>query len=190
MTMPEQIVTVIHYFWVAVIVLWNISAFMVKQTEHSRSEATARGAVWIVSLAWVLLFIPAFASLGWRFVPSNTATVSSGLALTVLGFALAVWARFTIGRNWSAMVTVTKDHQLVRQGPYRIVRHPIYAGFMLATLGTAVAHGTMQGLVAFAMVVLAWGYKSRIEESLMLERFGVEYEQYRREVKALLPLVW
>ena len=88
------------------------------------------------------------------------------------------------------MVTVTEDHKLKRTGAYGIVRHPIYSGFMPATLGTAIAFGAVRGLVSFALVVLAWGYKSRIEERLMIEQFGSECERYQREVRALIPLLW
>ncbi len=114
----------------------------------------------------------------------------TGFAITVAGLAFAVWARFYIGRNWDGLVALKEDHQLVRGGPYAIVRHPIYSGFMLATLGTAIADGEVAGLVSTAMIVIAWGYKARVEEAFMIEQFGAEYLQYRRDVKGLIPLVW
>jgi protein-S-isoprenylcysteine O-methyltransferase Ste14 len=58
---------------------------------------------------------------------------------------------------------------------------------MLATLGTAIVFGQVAGLVSTALVVLSWGYKSRLEEGYMIEQFGAEYEQYRHEVKGLIP---
>ena len=61
---------------------------------------------------------------------------------------------------------------------------------MLATLGTAIAFGELSGLIAVVMVVIAWGYKARLEEATMLEQFGPKYERYRREVKGLLPLIY
>ena len=86
--------------------------------------------------------------------------------------ALAVWARFYIGGNWSAVVEVKKDHQLIRRGPYAIVWHPIYSGFMLATLGTEVMQGEPHGLLALALIVTVWGYKSRVEEGFLVKQFG------------------
>ena len=117
-------------------------------------------------------------------------TVSIGLALTLIGLAFSVWARFCIGKNWSARIELKQGHQLIRRGPYAIVRHPIYLGFMLATLGTAIAFAEWSGLLAFALIVLAWGYKARLEESAMIEQFGSEYEEYRRNVKGFIPFVW
>ena len=59
--------------------------------------------------------------------------------MVAAGIAFAVWARHYLGRNWSGTVTVKQDHELIRSGPYRLVRHPIYTGLLLAILGTAVA---------------------------------------------------
>jgi protein-S-isoprenylcysteine O-methyltransferase Ste14 len=78
----------------------------------------------------------------------------------------------------------------MRRGPYGIVRHPIYSGFMLATLGTAMVQGEVWRLSSVALIVIAWGYKARMEEKFLIERFGDQYEQYRRDVKALVPAVW
>ena len=101
-----------------------------------------------------------------------------------------MWARFCIGTNWDAFVVLKEDHKLVRTGPYSIVRHPIYSGFMLATLGTAVTQGEAWRLSGVALIVIAWGYKARVEEAFLMQRFGPEYEDYRRHVKALVPAVW
>jgi protein-S-isoprenylcysteine O-methyltransferase Ste14 len=76
------------------------------------------------------------------------------------------------------MITVQQDHKLIQRGPYAIVRHPIYSGFMLATLGTAIILGEIGGLVSVALIVISWGYKAHLEESFMIEQFGVEYEKY------------
>ena len=88
------------------------------------------------------------------------------------------------------LIHLKEDHQLIRCGPYGIVRHPIYSGFMLATLGTAIAFGEWSGLLAFVLIVTAWGYKARLEENVMAEQFGTEYERYRQRVKGLIPFIW
>ena len=75
-----------------------------------------------------------------------------GLIMVAAGIAFAVWARHYLGRNWSGTVTVKQDHELIRSGPYRLVRHPIYTGLLLAILGTAVAFGEWRGLLAFALL--------------------------------------
>lgn len=64
-----------------------------------------------------------------------------GLLMVICGLAFAVWARIHLGRNWSGTVTVKEDHELIRSGPYGIVRHPIYTGLLLAIAGTAIVFG-------------------------------------------------
>ncbi len=127
--------------------------------------------------------------LGLRFLPDSTAVEGTGLGITACGIAFAVWARFALGRNWSGEVTIKEEHELVRGGPYALVRHPIYSGILLGLLGTAGYFGEVRGLIAFALFFSGWWLKSRAEEALMIEQFGDEYRQYRREVKALIPFV-
>ena len=105
------------------------------------------------------------------------------------GIAFAVWARHYLGRNWSGTVTVKQDHELIRSGPYRLVRHPIYTGLLLAILGTAVAFGEWRGLLAFALLTGSLLLKLRVEERFMGESFPNEYARYRAEVPALIPFV-
>ncbi len=125
-----------------------------------------------------------------RFLPYSDLGQYTGLILTAAGITFAIWARLYLGSNWSAAVTVKESHMLVRTGPYSIVRHPIYTGFLLAAFGTAVAVGQYRGLLATAAAAFAWQTKLLIEERFMTEQFGSEYEAYKRDVKALIPFVW
>jgi protein-S-isoprenylcysteine O-methyltransferase len=187
----ESAFRIAGFAWLAIFILWAILRFATKKTVDSSSDIRARLSVWGVLLAWLLLFnrIPDN-PLAARLLPEDPAIAYLGLALTLLGLGFAAWARLTIGRNWGDMITVQQDHELVRQGPYGIVRHPIYSGFMLATLGTAIIRGDLAGLISVALIVTCWGYKARLEESFMIQQFGAEYENYRRKVKGLIPGVW
>jgi protein-S-isoprenylcysteine O-methyltransferase Ste14 len=109
--------------------------------------------------------------------------------MLALGLGFAVWARVHLGRNWSNTVTLKRDHDLVRGGPYRLARHPIYTGALVAVLGTAIARGEWRGLLASAIVFAALWRKLGIEEKLLEEVFGDKYRSYRREVRALIPFV-
>ena len=178
--------------WLAIFVIWAISGLSTKRTVGSASDARARISLGGALLGWFILFNRVLRPgvLGERFVPIGPGVVYTGTVLTAVGLGFALWARFTIGRNWGRLITVQADHQLIRKGPYSIVRHPIYSGFMLATFGTALAIGEVGGLVATALVVISWGYKSTLEEGYMIEHFGAEYEQYRQQVKGLIPGIW
>jgi protein-S-isoprenylcysteine O-methyltransferase Ste14 len=94
-----------------------------------------------------------------------------------------------LGGNWSATVKLEQNHTLVRNGPYVIVRHPIYCGFSLAMLGTGSITVEMKGLLAALFASTVWWLNLRLEEQFMIERFGSEYTRYQRKLKALVPSV-
>ena len=106
-----------------------------------------------------------------------------------LGLAFAVWARRHIGSNWSGTVTVKENHALVRTGPYRWVRHPIYTGLLTAILGTAICRGELRGVWGLALCTLAFVDQAAHEERWMREAFGEEYDRYRAEVPASRPVL-
>jgi protein-S-isoprenylcysteine O-methyltransferase Ste14 len=110
--------------------------------------------------------------------------------VTFLGVAFATWARLQLGGNWSSSVTIKQGHTLVRRGPYTIVRHPIYTGLLLATLGVAIIVGEYRGLFGVGVLFLAYWLKSSREERFMLEQFDGEYRQYQGQVKALIPYIF
>jgi protein-S-isoprenylcysteine O-methyltransferase Ste14 len=120
-------------------------------------------------------------------VPAGPTRFGSALALTVAGLAFTVWARVHLGRNWSGTVTLKEGHELIRTGPYAYVRHPIYAGLMVALLGSAVACGELRALIGFVIVTAALVRKLRIEERFMRESFPEQYRDYCAEVPALIP---
>ncbi len=100
-----------------------------------------------------------------------------------------IWARRTIGGNWSSVVTLKQDHELVTNGPYRYVRHPIYTAILTMFLGTAVATGQLGGFLGLALCSLSMWIKLRQEEKLMMRHFPQQYPAYRARVKALVPFV-
>jgi protein-S-isoprenylcysteine O-methyltransferase Ste14 len=76
---------------------------------------------------------------------------------------------------------------LIRTGPYRTIRHPIYTGILLALLGTAVAVGEVRGLLALAIAWLSFYIKARREESFLTQEFGPGFAEHRRHTGMFLP---
>jgi protein-S-isoprenylcysteine O-methyltransferase Ste14 len=133
------------------------------------------------------LHVP-FPWLAKRILPPFAVWFWLGLVLVVLGLAFSVAARVWLGNNWSGMVTLKQDHELIRSGPYRWVRHPIYTGLLLAILGSAIALGEWRGFIALALVAVAFLRKNAIEERFLTQQFGAAYARYRAEVPALFPM--
>jgi protein-S-isoprenylcysteine O-methyltransferase Ste14 len=98
-----------------------------------------------------------------------------------------VRARLHRGGNWSGIVTIKHDHELIANGPYAIVRHPIYTGLLIAFIGSAMALGEWRGVLAVLVAWWALWRKLRLEERWMAECFGQQYEAYCQRVPALVP---
>jgi protein-S-isoprenylcysteine O-methyltransferase Ste14 len=182
---------VVPILWLAWLIYWGISARNVKATrwrEPLGSQLLHRGPL---ILAAILLGAP-----GWlprvltkRFVPNGILFPALGTALLAAGLGFSIWARRHLGRNWSAQVVVKEDHALIRSGPYRHLRHPIYTGILFAFLGTVLNIGEWRGLLAFLFALVSFALKSRAEENRMAGIFP-EYQAYRRETAALIPFLY
>lgn len=134
----------------------------------------------------LLLFIPV-PGLRHSFLPASPAWVVIGLATQASFFVLAVWARRHLGRNWSARIEIKTNHELVRSGPYRLLRHPIYTAVVGMCAGTALISGQWHALLGVAMTLIAYWRKIRMEEARLREAFGAEYDHYRRDTWGLIP---
>lgn len=177
--------------WILWLAIWLLSSGVTKQNVRSESLASRLSytvPLWIA--AWLLVSsrVPGPA-LNARFVPLAEWPFVVGAALVVLGLAFAVSARVFLGRNWSANVTLKQDHELIRSGPYRWVRNPIYTGILIAIAGSALARGEWRGVVALVLAFGSFWYKTSKEERVLHDAFGAEYDAYRREVKSLIPFV-
>jgi protein-S-isoprenylcysteine O-methyltransferase Ste14 len=177
--------------WLAWLAYWLLAALNVKRTQRrERFASLLLNRAPLVIGAFLLAFerqpLPWLSA---RFLPRSMAFYWIGLLMLATGLGFAVWARRYLGRNWSGIVTVKQDHELIRSGPYALVRHPIYTGLLLAMLGTAVAIGEWRGLIAFALITAGFVVKLRTEERFMSETFGEQYARYRAEVPALIPFV-
>jgi len=176
--------------WVAWALYWLIAAIGTKRTER-REPFASRLAYMLALVAGGLLLAwrrsPWGSVLDLRLWPRSAAPYLIGLVVLVAGLAFSVWARVHLGRNWSGNVTVKEGHELIRTGPYRYVRHPIYTGILAGVLGTAICSGTVRGALGLAIIAAALIVKLRAEEVFMRETFPGQYEKYREQVPALVP---
>ncbi len=178
--------------WIAFALVWLVAAARVKRDRKVDPLAARLLQIALSAAGVVLIFVrpPRFvAGESWQLVPSAAARAWLAALLPPLGIAFAVAARLTLGRNWSGRVTLKEGHELIVRGPYRLVRHPIYAGLLLALLGSALLHAQLTDLAGVAIFGAAFGLKMGNEERLMAAEFGEAYAGYRQRVKALVPFV-
>jgi protein-S-isoprenylcysteine O-methyltransferase Ste14 len=175
--------------WIVFIAFWAVTALGTKRTVERQSlSARLQHSIPIFAGAWLVLKGTSDPGpLGDRVLPHDMAFLAMGLAITLAGLALALWARVALGGNWSGIVTFKEDHELVRHGPYGHVRHPIYSAILLMVLGSALAIGTLGALIGLPLMLLGVWLKLRQEEALMTQHFPSEYPAYRSQVSALIP---
>lgn len=175
--------------WLVWCVVWLIAARGVKSDRRQESPASRVAHLLPLVVAALLLWLPTLPG-GFLCGPLWSATLATyftGVAIVALGLSFSIWARLHLGRNWSGTVTLKENHELIRSGPYSLVRHPIYTGLLLGFVGSAVSRDEWRGVLAVVIVFLALWRKFRLEERWMVETFGDAYRRYRNEVPALIP---
>jgi protein-S-isoprenylcysteine O-methyltransferase Ste14 len=178
--------------WIALIVVWVVGALRTKRTIQSQSSASQLLYTAIL-IAGVYLIFAKQSGIPWldhQLYPVTVPIALVGLFAVLMGVAFSVWARLMLGGNWSNRVTVKENHTLVRTGPYRIVRHPIYSGILLGLLGSALQRGGIRCFVGVLICGFSFWLKTRAEERFMVQSFGEQYLQYRHRVKALAPFIF
>jgi protein-S-isoprenylcysteine O-methyltransferase Ste14 len=143
-----------------------------------------------LSFLLVLLGRSVPGSLGLLIVPQAILIDVTGTVFAITGVAFAIWSRQSLRNNWSGEVAITEGQQFIRSGPYAIVRHPIYAGMLLALLGTTLVASTVGSLLGFVLAIISLWQKACIEEQFLMIEFGEQYSKYQSEVKFLIPFIY
>jgi protein-S-isoprenylcysteine O-methyltransferase Ste14 len=183
------------YLWLVLSLYWSLQATKASAAKAAESRLSRALHLVMVNGAFLLAFWP---YPGWPFVtapawvfpvvfPATPALEVLGVIVQAGCLLLALWARRQLGRNWSGEVTLKVDHELVRSGPYRRIRHPIYTGAIGMYIGPALISGRLQGILSVALVAIAYARKIRQEERVLAGEFGQAYDAYRRESWALVP---
>ena len=176
------------------VVFGAIFFFMARRSRDKTRRADPRSiiAIFIQALAFAIAwmigrkpFTP-FLPIDWR----AQYIVAAIIVLLVLASLIFVTAAVrTLGKQWSLQARVLEHHELIRRGPYRIVRHPIYTGMFGMLIVSSMAHGHWLGLIIASFVYyLGTVMRIKSEEKLLREQFGSEYDDYTREVPAFIPI--
>jgi protein-S-isoprenylcysteine O-methyltransferase Ste14 len=176
----------VYAAWILLIVYLTISAIGAKRdTEPHLLQSF--GLMFAMLAAFLLPHLPIFEFV--NFAPVNAVLSSIGVIIVVAGMAFLVWARQSLGGNWSQTVSAKQAHELVTSGPYRYVRHPMYTGGLAACVGSVIVAG---GAFVFLLVLLAPIFLWRVgaEDRLLARQFPDEFPDYARRTRALIPFVW
>jgi len=182
---------IIRGCWITFAVVWLLAAAVTKRSIYR--ESSRRRIRYSLLLVIGYLLLAKGHKCPYPFnafvVPATEISAGIGAVLCLAGLLFCLWARLTLGRNWSGTITLKQGHELIERGPYQLVRHPIYTGLLSMCLGTAVAIGHFAGFVGVLFVFVSFWVKLADEETLMLQHFPAKYAAYQQRVKRIIPLV-
>jgi protein-S-isoprenylcysteine O-methyltransferase Ste14 len=178
------------YLWIAFFVIWGLASRNSAPTQRSESWGSTYLHQGLLAVSLVLLYVPVPGLTGWFIPESFHAAVIIGGVVQGASLLFAVCARRHLGRNWAAEVRIGVDHELIRSGPYRWIRHPIYTAMLGMFMGTAIASSQYHALLGVAILFIAYIRKTRLEEEILSRTFPTDYEAYRRSTWRLLPPVF
>jgi protein-S-isoprenylcysteine O-methyltransferase Ste14 len=171
--------------WAAFWIYWFVAAFSMKRGRPAWSRGI-RIRIPILVVVFLLYRVGAFRD---ERVNTDAWRSGLGLALFAMGLAFAIWARLHIGRNWGTPMSQKQEPELVTSGPYRLVRHPIYSGILVAGIGTAVAL-SWSWLIPVALSGIYFVYSATVEERYLTQEFPDTYAAYRGSTKMLIPFIF
>ncbi|MEJ0026582.1 MAG: isoprenylcysteine carboxylmethyltransferase family protein [Rhizomicrobium sp.] len=174
-----------YAIWVAWAVSWFVAAAWTSRTQKRPAFSVTYRIFTLVGAILLLDIVPLPRVTLW-LAPNGV--VLALAAVTAAGFAFSWWARIHLGRLWSGAITRKENHRVVDTGPYRIVRHPIYTGIIVASYATAAAQGTLAVFAGATLMALGWYIKARLEERFLRTELGAEaYDAYARKTAMLVP---
>ena len=192
--MSEYIKILLKIIWLIVIVYWTISSFKVKNVKKTNSLLNNIMFYWLPLFVAVMLLGPGewfgHTWLREQFTEHSDTVGLIGLLFSSVGAIISCRARYIIGNNWSLSVQQKENHELITNGIYKIVRHPIYLGLLNLFIGNAIIVGDYRAIIAVIIVFISFLIKIKNEEKNMIELFGEKYDKYKKETKALIPYIY
>ena len=160
----------------------------------TNAEAKDRGSFWML---WAVIGTSVFLAIlathvwpryGYGF---SGASYAVGASLFFLGIVLRWWAIIHLGRFFTVNVAIAKDHHVVSDGPYRLIRHPSYTGALIAFLGLGLlVHNWLAALLLVVPITVMFLWRIHIEERALAAALGAAYSDYMARTKRLFPFVY
>ncbi len=153
-------------------------------------EESGDRSFWYLTAALAVIFYlsPLEYWISSGYLPHFNGMEYLGLALVICGSGLFIWARRSLGGNYSGHVSVKQDQVLVQNGPYRFIRHPAYAGYFLIALGLCIEYFSLSGLACLMLILIpVIAYRIRVEEAILDNHFGLVWREYKNRIPAILP---
>ena len=177
--------------------IYLVSEILLTLTRRSRSKTGTKqdrstlGIIWLVIAVSIIAGVFVAQNFRAAALPYGRVFASAGVVLFAAGLILRWWAIITLGRFFTVDVTIERDHELVEQGPFRVVRHPSYTGGLLAFVGLALSLRNWATLLVILLPIgAAFIHRMNVEEDALSRALGPRYAEYMRRTKRLVPFVY
>lgn len=183
-----------HWF-LALCMVWAISQLWIgRRRSGDPAKTRDRGTLNLLIVA-IAIALALGGWLAWRddgqLATRNAPLLWCGMALMVAGLLLRWWSVHALAQFFTVDIAIQPGQELIRRGPYRLLRHPSYSGALLTVLGFGIALGhPLAALVVIVPITAAFLWRIRIEEQMLAAAFPETYPAYARETKRLIPFVW
>jgi protein-S-isoprenylcysteine O-methyltransferase Ste14 len=174
--------------WLIWLVTWILAAGWSARVA-SHHDLGAESPSRVLTLAAIVMLLASYWPVSWGVLWTTSPTIGwSMFLIVVLGLAFTWTARLHLGPLWSSTSAPTEDHRIVDTGPYGIVRHPVYAGLLLAVIATALERGRIESVAAALVLIAGVSLRAKLEERFLRRDLGDDvYGSYRRRVPMLVP---
>jgi len=186
---------IIIYIWDIFWIYWILAAIYtrLKVKKETKGQKFMQRSIHLIFV--VIAFILTFFQFTNVFLyndilPHNPPIEYIGIMILVLSLLFAIWARITLGKNWSGAIQKVEGQRLIHSGPYKYIRNPIYTGIVLGFFGTFVSFGTLASLLGFCIILIAYIAKIRKEQKFLIIGFEEEYRVYIKKSWALIPYIF
>ena len=187
--LPAALYGIVSLAWVASFLLEGLIIRSARQKSAEVKSDKGSGILIVTSIFGSISIADVFAASGFATLPVESLYL--GLAMMVLGIGFRLWAVATLKSFFSYTVQIKTGHRVIQSGPYRLVRHPAYAGTLLTLVGVGFALQSWGAVLLIAFVfTLVFGYRIRVEEQALVGSLGEEYMSYARRVKRLIPFIF
>ena len=173
-------------------VLWLSQPGFSKQDMHSNKQSDKLSILLILIASSVSVFSSV---IEWAYFTPDKSQINSvtviGFIFLLIGICFRVWSINVLGKNFTATVKITREHELIKTGPYKLIRHPSYLGAFVAIIGCPVfLNNTYTIFISCIAMIIAYYFRINVEEKTLSNHFGKYYEDYKKDTYRLLPLIW
>jgi len=173
-------------------VLWLSQPGFSKQDMNSDKQSDKLSILLILIASSISVFSSV---IEWAYFTPDKSQINSvtviGFIFLLIGICFRVWSINVLGKNFTATVKITREHELIKTGPYKLIRHPSYLGAFVAIIGCPVfLNNTYTIFISCIAMTIAYYFRINVEEKTLSNHFGKYYEDYKKGTYRLLPLIW